>query len=114
MSTDEFGHRTNIFGYIPTIIVIIIGIGLFTIIVVPILSNPEQFIENIKEVAKEKSDNTRWIYDTSDMVKVSEDCPELKKAQLDLISKGANDDSWFPTVKDKSLKMAQDRYDILC
>ena len=113
MSVDDFGHR-SVFGYVPTIVVIIIGVGLFALIGVPILSDPEQFIENVKDTQREKSEKTRWVYDTNDLVKESRDCKILEEAQLDLISKGANADSWFPNINDKSLKIAQERYDLLC
>jgi len=91
---------------------------LFTLIGIPILTSlltdPEQFIERVKDIQKEKSEKTRWIYDTNDLVKESRDCAELQTAQLDLISKGANANSWFPNINDKSLKIAQERYELIC
>jgi len=47
--------------------------------------------------------------------KSSKDCIELQDIQLELIGKGAETDRW--PVKlwlDKSLKIAQERYDVLC
>jgi len=50
----------------------------------------------------------------ADVAKKSTDCNELKLLRLELISDGANAESWIPNMNDYWLKLANQRYGVIC
>lgn len=113
---DDYGlvdHKSPL-RFLHYVIYVVLAFIVLTIIIIPIGSDPQQFIDNVKEKQKEKSAETRLVFDTNDQVKISEDCEELDKFKLELISRNANADAWIKTTDDKSLKIAKERSEILC
>jgi hypothetical protein len=114
--SDDFGlvdHKSPV-RFIHYAIYIVIGVFILTIVVIPIGSDPQKFVDNVLEKQKQKDAKTKLIFDTNDQVKISEDCAELSKLSLELISRGANADAWIKSTDDKSLKIAKERSEILC
>ena len=79
------------------------------------------FPEQMKELEswKEQQDieNQRiadMVMNYDSIARTSISCDELKQVQLDLLGYGVNAHSWFPRMSDKAMKVAQERYGVLC
>ena len=92
----------------------IFAIFIISIIVVPFLSDPEQFFSTIQNNTERKIAESNLRSDMRDVAKASDNCDVLKLIQLDLISQGARSENWIQSFNDETLRIAQDRAGVLC
>lgn len=91
---------------------VIVVVGMILLMGFPIFF-PEQ-AEGINEYNQRMKSIKDRHYELLDLAKSSETCDELKTLQLELISNGADAGSWIPEIKDRALKIAKERYGVLC
>jgi len=102
--TDYIAIIESYFPLIVLIGVVIAGVFLYYTFDIPAI------IDQVKKDNIANSEASKRKYDVS---RFSEDCNELKELRLYLVTY-ANADSWFPLRDDRTLRIANERYDILC
>ena len=59
-------------------------------------------------------DQNKKIQEVMNIIKETKDCKVLQDNILWLISKGADAGSWLPDLTDRTIKIANQRYEVLC
>lgn len=112
--SDEFYSWKDPINMVKLFLVGFIVLFVFLLFILPIMMNFEQVVDNVRNKNSERSAEFEWRSNTKHIVKTSLDCEVLQKVQLELIAKNANADSWLKSTNDESLKIAQEKYDLLC
>lgn len=85
------------------------GLMLFFLVGVPNIWH-----DDIEKMREQNQLRTDLKVELNELIRETKDCSVLQDEMLKLISNNANADSWLPNISDRTLKIAQERYEILC
>lgn len=111
-SQKPFNLKDWLFWHMGTIFIFgVIGFSGFLLV-----SNIDKIIdwsERFEAIQEKQIDKAKYNKIIREILRYETNCLKLQNAILDMLSGGANADSWLPDINDEVLKIGKQRFEVL-